>query len=467
MELWDHQKVAIERASDKDCFALFFEPGTGKTRTSLVILEEKFKRHGMMNTLVLAPIVVLEQWKRELLKYSSIRDNVICVMSGTGTRKFCVFNRHKELHKKFIAITNYESLYNKAIQLALENWAEVLICDESSRVKEGSAQRTKNTLKISENCKYRYILSGTPILSSPLDIFSQFRILDHGETFGKNYFVFRATYFQDKNSIFRSKSGYFPNWVPKADCNEAISKKIAPLSMSITKDEALDLPELVREKIYVEMGKDQERAYKSMRDVFIASLNDKTSVAQLAITKTLRLQQIVSGFIKFDDDTEKEFDECPKLDALKEILEDIAPFHKVIVWAIFKRNYKQVRDLCTKLKLGYAELHGEISNKDDQVRIFTEDPNCRVMIGHPGSGGIGISLTVASYSIFFSRGFALEFDVQAESRNHRGGSLEAGHKKITRIDLLAKDTIDELILQAIEMKLQTSEEILGFVRGKL
>ena len=75
-----------------------------------------------------------------------------------------------------------------------------------------------------------------------------------------------------------------------------------------------------------------------------------------------------------------------------------------------------------------------------------------------GSGGIGINLVAASYAIFYSRSFSLEHDLQAEARNYRGGSER--HTKITRIDIVARDTIDEHIQKALSDKQNISETLL-------
>lgn len=80
-------------------------------------------------------------------------------------------------------------------------------------------------------------------------------------------------------------------------------------------------------------------------------------------------------------------------------------------------------------------------------------------MGHPGSGGIGINMVIASYSIFYSRNFSLEQDLQAEARNHRGGSEI--HAKVTRINLIAKGTIDEIVADALKNKVQIGENILN------
>jgi len=464
--LWEHQRAAVLRARHFNNFALFCDPGTGKTRATIEILKEKYTS-GLLNTLILTPKVVIEQWKREFERYSDINPNYIFLMTGTGSKKSNVLKdiiSHRE--RGSIVITNYETLLNKTIFAFLENWIKVLVCDESSRLKNISAQRTKLAIKLGDNSIYRYILSGTPILGSQLDIFSQFRVLDKGKTFGKNYHAFRAFYFYDKNAAWKGSHNYFPDWQPKTNCNTSISEKIAPLSIRVKKEDAIDLPELVKEEIFVEFSIAQRKHYEEMKNNLITYLNDKACVAKMALTKTLRLQQMVSGFIGLEDGTEKSFKDFSKLTALKDLLEDIAPHHKVIVWCIYKKNYEDIKNICAELGLGVSELHGGISDKDAEVRRFQSDSACNVMVSNPNSGGIGISLTQASYSIFYSRGFSLEADIQAEARNYRGGSIDL-HKKVTRIDLLVKNSIDELILFAIKQKLATSDDILNLLREKI
>jgi len=481
--LWEHQREVIARAKYPDCFALLMEMGTGKTRSVIEIVKDKVQQNKgkPYNVLVICPPVLILQWKREFERFTDIDKGLIIAMNGTGNDKaneVRLVNTSVKLdkHRRFVVITNYESLFNVVLFEFFKRFTEVLIVDESTRCKNHAARRTKACIKLGDIAKYRYILTGTPILNSQLDIFSQFRILDKGAAFGKDFFHFRAMYFQDKNSSWKGGKGYFPDFQPKPDTNQRIQDKIRPLSYRITKAECMDLPALVREEIFVELSQSQRKQYDSMKNHLIAFLQDdkvdRACVAELALTKCIRLQQIVSGFMKFDDDSEKSFLEFPKLIALKDLLTDIAPVHKVIVWAIYKRNYSDIKAACTELGFQTAELHGGISDKDAEVKRFMTDPTCRVMIASPAAGGVGLNLTCASYCIFYSRGFSLEADLQAEARNHRGGSTEAlqymgENIKVTRIDLLIKDSIDELIVLAIKNKLSTSEAILGMLREKL
>lgn len=150
----------------------------------------------------------------------------------------------------------------------------------------------------------------------------------------------------------------------------------------------------------------------------------------------------------------------PRALALREVLDEITPANKVIVWAVFKENYNDIREVCEKLKLKYVEVHGGVSQKDKMLAVdsFNDDPSVSVLIGHPGSGGIGINLVSASYSVFYSRSFSLEYDIQAEARNYRGGSEI--HDKVTRIDLLTQGTIDELVLKSLASKQNIGYQVL-------
>jgi SNF2 family DNA or RNA helicase len=473
---WQHQLDAIERAARFNHFALFFEMGTGKTLTSINCLRWKFSREGrLLRTLIVGPPIVLENWQKELKLNSNINPKDITVLYGPGAkRKESFLARAFEFvenllrPKPHIFITNYETLTVMPELFALiQKWEpEAIVWDEAHKLKSGTSSRTKAAIKLSDRAKYRYILTGTPVLNSPMDLFAQFRVLDKGETFGQNFFAFRATYFYDKNAGM-PKQKYFPDWRIRPDALDNINARIKRLSARVKKEECMDLPPLVRKEVYVELGKEQKKHYDMMKKEFITFLGDKACTAELALTKGLRLQQIASGYLKLEDGKEIELKDNPRQDALRALLEELTPQHKVLVWACFRQNYEQIRKVCDELKIKYVEVHGEISGarRFENVDAFNSDPTIRVFIGHPGSGGIGINLVSASYSIFYSRSFSLEHDLQAESRNHRGGS--GIHAKITRIDLIAKDSIDSLIAERLFLKEAISERVLKDVARKL
>lgn len=458
---WNHQLQAIEAAKNLPEFGLFFEMGAGKTMTAINIARHKYAQCGrLLRTLVLCPPIVIENWRREWAMNSKISQGKVVPLQGSQVQRLRKFHEYATVEGGVIFITNYEALLMKDLYADMQAWKpELIIFDELHKLKDMKSKRTKAAVKLADESLFRLGLTGTPVLNSPMDLFSQFRVLDRGETFGRNFFKFRAHYFFDKNAGM-PQGRYFPDWRPRETTFDEMNRLVYRKAMRVKKEDCMDLPPLVRKPIYVGMTKPQMKAYHEMKQAFITYISDRAAVADLAITKALRLQQIVSGFVKLEDETVVRFEDNPRKEALKELLEEHAPGHKIIVWAVFKDNYRDIRDVCEELKIKFVEVHGEVADKDKfaSVDAFNTDESVRVLIGHPGSGGIGINLVVSDIAIFYSRNFSLEQDLQAEARNYRGGSERHAH--VTRIDLVTPETIDEQILEKLSNKVAIGEKIL-------
>jgi len=478
IELWEHQKkalgLALDSLVDKNSkgFALFMEMGTGKTATTVNIIRALFGlRKRVLRTIIFCPPVVRENWKREFAMHSKIDPKKIIVLEGSGTRRANTFKQHAfgatsdplettvNVEGK-IFITNYESLSMKPLFNLMMGWdAEILIFDESHKLKSHKAKRTLLAIKLADRARHKILLTGTPILNNAMDIWSQFRILDGGETFDKNFFAFRARYFVDRNAGMPSTK-YFPDYRPIPGLEKMFNRLIYNKAFRVMKEECLDLPPIVRKRIDVDMSAEQRKMYNDMAKSYVAYLGDKACVASIALTRALRLQQIASGH--FVDDTQEvhKFKSNPRLDALSEILEGLFQQHKIIVWSAFKQNYKEILGVCEKLGAPATILTGGMTDKQRQKSIddFQEDPSIRILVANQQAGGTGVNLTAASFMVYYSKGFGLEADSQSEARAHRGGSEV--HKSITRIDLVAPNTIDQVITEALARKENLAKNIL-------
>src|ERR1019366_1754145 len=156
--------------------------------------------------------------------------------------------------------------------------------------------------------KHKILLTGTPILNSAMDIFMQLRVLDGGQSFGKNFWAFRSQYFEDENAAWSSKPGHFPKYEPRPATFKQFNDIIYKKAMRVMKSEVLDLPPLIVEEAEITLGKEQQKMYNDMRDTFLAYIEaeeksgkPRAVVAQLAVTKSLRLMQILTGFAKDED----------------------------------------------------------------------------------------------------------------------------------------------------------------------
>ena len=233
------------------------------------------------------------------------------------------------------------------------------------------------------------------------------------------------------------------------------------------------------------MHKEQARIYKDMRDDLVAFLDfeniNKTMLtgiftdvdelpemmrADLAIVKTLRLQQLICGIFTNTDGVVSEIPNN-RSKVLKELLEGLVAnkTNKIIIWSVFTPTYITIQNICKELGVNYVMLTGQQNKEEKQANVdsFNNDATVQVIIANQGAGGTGVNLTSANYEIYFSRSFNLEHDLQADARAFRGGQK----RKTTRIDLITPDTIDSRIVEVLAGKRKHAEDILAVKNNEL
>jgi len=486
-DLWQHQIEAVKRARSLPYYALHFEAGTGKTLTAIQIMRERFNtKRRILRTLIFCPPIVIGNWREEWFKFTKIDRKDVIALTGTGAQRLKVFQQNafneEKQRKGKVFITNYESLLMAPLYKSFIEWApEQFVHDESHRTKSHSGKMAQ-ALDLLTN-KYskpslRLNLTGTAILNNPMDLFMQFKILMGGfptlESLvtGKhitNFFQFRMTYFEDKNAKWRGQENYFPDWKPKPSTTELFGRLLASVSMSVDKADCLDLPGEIDVTIPVPLTKEQRADYHKFEQDMVIQKEGYNYTADIAMVKALRLMQIASGFISgmtAPDESEMqpikyEYKDTEREKALKELLEQLCveKGKKCLVWAVWKQNYETIKKVCDELKIRYVECHGLVSarGKEEARRSFIQDGEIKVWIGHPYSGGIGVNLIVAPYTIWYSRSFSLEQYEQAKARNYRGGQTE----KVTHYHLVAQDTIEPEIVDSLRNKKSIADLIMS------
>lgn len=490
--LRDHQTLALDRFGPMSEMALLWEMGTGKTTSGIAWLRAKYNANrAVTRTLIISPVATLYNWQDEfgINSPASVQAQVLVPYMKTKKTKYTGKERAKIIDStdKNIIILNPECLDSDEVLKSLQKWCPVnLLLDEAHRFKsyrmtsgngkKKNPSRLAKLLTISDRAQNRAIMTGTPILNSYLDLWSQWRILDRGATLGNNVMLYRETYFYDANKGMRDsaianvRAAYFPDWKPKPGIGDILSELLARKSSRITKDECLDLPPLVEENYYVEMGKEQEKAYFDMENTLVAEVTAGTCAAVNALSKMNKMMQILAGHIpvETDDTGDKylsKFKDNPRLEAVKELLTTLTPNHKVIIWVGFTANYPEIRAMCEELGLNHAELTGQTKNRQEQMVKFQTDPTCRAILSHPKAGGTGVNLTAASYAIRHSYDHNLGDWLQSEARDHRGGSEI--HEKITHINLVVRGTMQEDILASLQRKENYADNVLERIKNLL
>ena len=239
---------------------------------------------------------------------------------------------------------------------------------------------------------------------------------------------------------------------------DELSEKLKPFSDRVLKEDCLDLPEKTYVERQVELTDEQKKTYETMKSAALALLKGKMATAPHVLTQLMRLHQITCGHLKNDDDTITEI-KNNRIASLLELLEETEG--KAIIWANYQRDVAQIIEHIEKKygKGSIVDYYGLTPQEDrqDNIRKFQNDSNCRFLIGTPQTGGYGITLTQANTVIYYSNGYDLEKRLQSEDRAHRIGQK----KTVTYIDLICEDTVDEKIVKALRDKINIASEVMG------
>lgn len=427
-------------------FGLLFEMGCGKTLTAIAIAGAAYEKGEIEKVLVVAPTSVCSVWPKEFSDYANFKYKVN-VLLGDKKKRLQELEALKNFPFKAlkVAVINYESTWREGLFEALIDWKpDLVIADESQRIKTHDAEQSKAMHQIGDVAKYKLILSGTPVQNDAIDLFSQYRFLDP-TIFGWNYYAFRNRYAIMGGFNRKQIVGY-------KDLDQLIQKEHS-IAYRVTKDEALDLPEQTFLTRYIQLtGKEKQLYDKIKKDSFAELENGGMITAPTVLTKLLRLQQFTGGFIQADEGVKPELVFKGKLNALEDILEDyvIGEGKKLVAFCRFRPEIDLIQKLLEKKKIQYRSIYGDIKIDDRGpiVADFQKDPEIKVFLAQIDTAGLGITLTAADTCVYYSENFNYEAYSQSLARIHRIGQRNV----CTYIHLVVEKTVDEVILKALSKK---------------
>ncbi len=464
-----HQKVTFNFVRSLDCSALFLEQGLGKAKLGIDLATWRFRKKQIGRVLVVCPAAVMEQWIEELSKHGHDDFNKYLILDGSASHRQKLIEALDDSWAGFLII-NYEGLlplrtYLLARQTSSNPIFEMIILDESSKIKHAQSQRSKITWKLGMTVRYRNMLSGTPITQSAEDVFSQYRFLRQ-DIFGPYATAFRGQYLIMGGYENRAIIGY--------KNIENLMRKIYSVAIRFTKDRCLNLPPKIYEKRNAIMDDESSKKYREFEKECVAEFDGKTIVAQIAMSKMMKLSQITGGFIyEQGPDGKKiathDLKKNPKLADLEDILDEVLP-KKVIIWCRFTRELELVSALLAKKKIKCVSISGSVKKADraTAVHTFQNDNTCKVFLGQVSTAGFGITLTAAEVVIYYSNSYSYEERVQSEDRCHRIGLKHS----VTYIDLVAvlangRKTIDHDILEIVQNKARFANEVSRMLMQKM
>jgi len=458
-----HQLTALEKSWNKENFAYFMEMGTGKTKVLIDNLAMLYDKGKVDSALIIAPKGVVKTWYEQELP-THLPDHIENVsvlwqpnITKTQQEKLdSLFEIDSALH---ILIMNVEALSTeKGVKFAnkfINSHKTLMAIDESTTIKTPTARRTKNIIKIGLNAKYKRIMTGSPITKNPLDLYTQCEFLDPWLLDFSSYYAFRNRYAEMKTMHVHGRSIQV---IDKFQNLSELSDTVKQFSYRVLKEDCLDLPPKNFVTRHITLTPDQKRVYEQMKKAAMAVLNGKVTTTMTVLTQLMRLHQITCGYVTADDGSVQEID-SNRIKELMSILEETEG--KVIIWANYQMSVGDIIRNLTKTygKDSYVHYYGLTPQEIRQENIvrFQTDPNCRFIVGTPQTGGYGITLTQANTVIYYSNSYDLEKRLQSEDRAHRIGQK----KNVTYIDLIAEDTVDEKIVDALKKKINIASQVMG------
>ena len=460
---YKHQMTALEKSWNRETYAYFMEMGTGKTKVlidNLAMLYDKGKVNG---ALIIAPKGVVGTWyNNELPTHLPDHiENITVLWKAAITKKQKqsldeLFSEGEGLH---ILIMNVEAFSTtKGMEFAhkfLSCHRTMMAIDESTTIKNPTAKRTKNILKLAESAVYRRIMTGSPVTKNPLDLYTQCDFLSPWLLDFTSYYAFRNRYAEMKTLHMHGRQVQVVNGFKNLG---ELSDKLKDFSYRVLKDDCLDLPDKIFIKRQIQLSPDQRKLYEQMKKEAIAVLKGKQSTTVNTLTQLMRLQQITCGHFTADDGATQPIPNN-RITELMDVLEETEG--KAIIWAHYQYDITAIIQAVVK-KYGeesIVDYYGLTPQEERQPNIkrFQDDPECRFIVGTPSTGGYGITLTAANTVIYYSNGYDLEKRLQSEDRAHRIGQK----KSVTYVDIMADDTVDEKIVKALRKKINIASEVLG------
>lgn len=452
-ELLSYQRTGVEKLKKLKIGALFMEMGTGKTRTALELIKLRLEKNKVDAVLWLHPCSIASDILHNIRQHSDLAETDVLHMCGIETLSTSV----KE---------------NLRLLELVENNRVYLIVDESSLVKNPYAMRSKYVVRLSERCKYKLILNGTPVTRNEADLYNQFYLLDWRILEYRSYWSF------EENHVVYDKNN--PKRIMAIKNTEYLAKRIEPFTYECKKDDVLNLPSISYKDVGFYMTDWQEENYEYVIAELIEQIDEfrPETIYQFFAA----LQAVISGFavsVKYSKggapytETKYIFEnplDNPRIEALRNQL------YKAEKYIIFCNYLKEIDVITAMLNIespgSAVAFYGNMNQRlrNESLNVFAGP--AQYFVAHKRCGAFGLNLQFCSNIIYVSHDWDWGTREQSESRVHRIGQK----KEVSITDIVCWDSIDVKILDCLRKKrdladsfkkeLKKMQDLRSFVRGK-
>lgn len=455
--LYDFQVLGahfLAQRAQKHGFAFLCDaPGLGKTPQALAAIQLLAPERA----LIVTPASVRHQW---------VADAIPKFLGDVDAVEVCgePAERHALYSCSFLTVVNYEALL-RDVDVILRQRYDLLIFDEAQRLKAraGKTHRAAARLASRPWVRARLFLTATPLMNELEELYALFKLADPS-ILGK-YADFKNRY------LWYDYGKGYPRLVGYRNL-DTLTELVAPFILRRTIDlpeVAGQLPKLVVQNLYVDPTPLQRRLHEQISHTYADALEKRTNalrrgdwsaanrydaVCQGCLMLLLGASDSPALFLQSTSSLVKPYvDLCrgasgsPKLSLLLELLADLTPQAKVIVFTCFERMARMIYQAAAAFRP--ALYTGQnLAGRDGELTRFRTDPSCRVLVS-TDAGGVGLNLQVAWYLVNYDLPWS---PGQLEQRYGRIQRFGSAADTVFAINLLTRGMIDEQILAALERK---------------
>lgn len=400
---FDHQRTTAEFLSTRRRAFCFSEMGTGKSASAIWAADFLMERGYASRALVICPLSIMDSaWRADLFNVAMHR--TVDTAYGSAAKRKKVLESGAE----FVVI-NYDGV--KVVEDVIRDADfDLFIVDEASHYKNPSTARWKSLNRLVGPTDWLWMMTGTPAAQGPMDAYGLAKLIDPASV-PRTYGGFRD---QVMHQISRFK------WEPKPTAVETVHRVLQP-AIRFTKEECLDLPDMVYTKREVPMTAQQSKYYKKLKKDMVLQLADTEVTTVNAAVNMNKLLQIAAGAVYTDEGDTVEFDISGRYNVLRETIDESS--HKVLVFVPFTSTIRMLQERLEADGITCEVIAGSVPvpKRNEAIRAFQTKKDPRVMIIQPQAAAHGVTLTAANTVVWWSPTPSLEIFAQANARVHRSG----------------------------------------------
>lgn len=400
---FDHQKVTSSFLTLHPRAFCLNEQGTGKTGSVIWAADYLMNIGRIKRVLVICPLSIMDSaWRADLFKFAMHRH--VDIAYGSREKRVRIIKSDAEF-----VIINYDGVEIIQEEIAAGGF-DLIVIDEANAYKNAQTTRWKTLNKILKHDTWLWMLTGTPAAQSPVDAYGLAKLVSPHNV-PKFYSAFKDMVMY-KVSQFR--------WVNRPQAEKVVHEALQP-AIRFTKEECLDLPELIYVTREVELTPQQKKYYELLRKQLVVSAVGEQITAVNAAVGMSKLLQISCGAVYSDSGETLEFDIKNRYKVMREVLDETK--QKALIFVPFKNTIKILSERLQADGFTTEIINGDVpAHKRAEIfKAFQETPNPRILIIQPQAAAHGVTLTAADTVIWWGPTPSLETYAQANARAHRAG----------------------------------------------